>query len=210
MMRLIVAVSSNGVIGRGGRLPWKRIAEDQSWLLAQISGGVVVLGRRSFEETSGPLPGVRATVVVTSQPDRIVPPPGTTVVTAASLTTALQEAKRLAGGDDEAAASSSSSSSSSSFSSSSSSSSSSSNLVWICGGEAIYRESLLLPRTELLYLTRVHEWCEGDTTFPSCWRSFFPETLWSQDGADENYRYTFSILGRDGSAGRSLAPPKAW
>ena len=80
MIRLIAAASSNGVIGRGGGMPWKHIAEDRDWLLSQIRGGVVVLGRRSFEETNRPLPGAKATVVVTRNP-AMVPTTTTTTTT---------------------------------------------------------------------------------------------------------------------------------
>ena len=212
MIRLIAAASSNGVIGRGGGMPWKHIAEDRDWLLSQIRGGVVVLGRRSFEETNRPLPGAKATVVVTRNP-AMVPTTTTTtttregpVVTAGSLSAALDEASRLSrrdeypeGGDGGEAAGGGDRAT-----------------TWICGGEAIYREAMLLRSAELLYLTRVHAWCDGDTQFPSCHRAFFPETLWAHDGADANYRYTFSVLGRGGdggAAGRDLVarhPPAQW
>jgi dihydrofolate reductase len=38
--------------------------EDLSWLYQHIRGDVLVLGRRSFEETGKPLPGVLRTIVV--------------------------------------------------------------------------------------------------------------------------------------------------
>jgi len=63
-IRIIAAVASNGVIGLGGQLPWS-IEEDRKWLLENIKSGVFVYGRRSFQETGRPLPGVHSSVVVT-------------------------------------------------------------------------------------------------------------------------------------------------
>ena len=195
MIRLIVAASANGVIGRSGKLPWQLIPEDRKWLLEQIKEGVVILGRKSFEETAGPLPGVHATVVVTSRKEigsTTTNQGGSGVVTTrSSLRLAVSEATRLAtfsesgANDDEE---------------------NKCRPIWICGGERIYREALLLREAHLLYLTRVHHWIDGDTRFPSSYRSFFPEELWRHESGDKNYNYTFSVHGKQGSSKINPSP----
>lgn len=64
--------------------------------------------------------------------------------------------------------------------------------IWICGGHAIYKESLLLA--DKLYLTLVHAEVEGDTTFPE-WEDHFPVELSRRESSDANYKYTFFELG---------------
>lgn len=60
---LVVAVADNGVIGRGGDLPW-RLPEDLKYFRAVTMGKPIVMGRRTFESIGRPLAG-RANIVVT-------------------------------------------------------------------------------------------------------------------------------------------------
>ena len=90
---LIAAVANNGTIGAGGGLPWS-IPEDREWFERHVRGGVLVLGRRSWEETGAPIPGVRGSVVVSSRSDFYGPP--TTTTTASSLDDALRQAAAMA------------------------------------------------------------------------------------------------------------------
>ena len=59
---LIAAVSSNGVIGAGGQLPW-RLPEDLKFFKAQTLGHPVIMGRRTWESIGRPLPGRRNIIV---------------------------------------------------------------------------------------------------------------------------------------------------
>jgi dihydrofolate reductase len=59
---LIAAVSRNGVIGRGGRLPWD-LPEDRAHFRRTTMGHAVIMGRRTWDETGAPLPGRRNIVV---------------------------------------------------------------------------------------------------------------------------------------------------
>lgn len=63
MITLVAAVADNGVIGRDGGLPW-RLPEDLRLFKQTTLGGVLVMGRRTYESIGRPLPG-RTTVVVT-------------------------------------------------------------------------------------------------------------------------------------------------
>lgn len=60
---LIAAVGRNGVIGVDGHLPW-RIPEDMARFKSLTMGGVLVMGRSTYESIGRPLPG-RDTVVLT-------------------------------------------------------------------------------------------------------------------------------------------------
>ncbi len=64
---IIVAVAENGVIGRGGRLPWKLSADLQRFKRLTM-GHTIIMGRRTWESIGRPLPG-RRTVVVSRQSD---------------------------------------------------------------------------------------------------------------------------------------------
>ena len=65
--------------------------------------------------------------------------------------------------------------------------------IMICGGERIYGETL--PIADRILLTLVHAEVPGDTYFPE-WRHLPWRETWRKEGADANYRYTFSILER--------------
>jgi dihydrofolate reductase len=59
----IAAVADNGVIGDGSGLLW-RIPEDFARFKRVTMGGVLVMGRKTFDSLGGPLPG-RVSIVVT-------------------------------------------------------------------------------------------------------------------------------------------------
>lgn len=67
-LHMIVACSENRVIGRAGTLPW-RIKEDLHYLFEMVKGGVVIEGRRVFDELKRPYPGTR-TIVLSRDPAR--------------------------------------------------------------------------------------------------------------------------------------------
>lgn len=93
---IIVAVAENGVIGRGGELPW-RLSADLQRFKRLTMGHTIIMGRRTWESIGRPLPG-RRTVVVSRQPNYRVDSPDVTVV--ASLAAALEAATKA--GDAEA------------------------------------------------------------------------------------------------------------
>ncbi len=62
MVSIIAAVSQNGVIGRGGSMPW-RIPGEQKRFRELTLHKTVIMGRITFEEIGKPLPG-RKTVVI--------------------------------------------------------------------------------------------------------------------------------------------------
>jgi len=64
---MVAAVADNGVIGRGGDIPWSN-SEDLKHFRSVTKGNTVVMGRATFESIGHPLP-YRTNVVVTRRPD---------------------------------------------------------------------------------------------------------------------------------------------
>jgi dihydrofolate reductase len=64
MISLVLAMADNGVIGKGGALPW-RIADDMKHFKALTIGKPCIMGRKTWESLpKKPLPG-RVNIVVT-------------------------------------------------------------------------------------------------------------------------------------------------
>lgn len=87
VLSLVVAVADNGVIGRGGGLPW-HLPADLRRFKALTMGKPMLMGRRTWESLPGLLPG-RAHIVLTRTPGYEAP--GCTVVGS------LEEALEVAG-----------------------------------------------------------------------------------------------------------------
>lgn len=69
-MFAIAAMSRNRVVGNGNAIPW-RIPEEFRWFRRMTLGGVVIMGRRTFESLPKPLDG-RINVVLTRHPRRLM------------------------------------------------------------------------------------------------------------------------------------------
>lgn len=66
MLTLIVAASTNGVIGHRGELPWPHCPEDMRHFRTSTMGHAVIMGRKTWDSLDGPLRG-RHNIVLTSQ-----------------------------------------------------------------------------------------------------------------------------------------------
>lgn len=62
----VVAVAENGVIGRGGKLPW-RLSSDLKLFRRLTLGKPIIMGRKTFESIGKPLDG-RDNIVVSRDP----------------------------------------------------------------------------------------------------------------------------------------------
>jgi dihydrofolate reductase len=62
---IIVAVAENGVIGRGGELPW-RLSADLQRFKRLTMGHTIIMGRRTWDSIGRALPG-RRTIIITRQ-----------------------------------------------------------------------------------------------------------------------------------------------
>jgi dihydrofolate reductase len=67
VLALVVAMDQQGVIGKGGTLPW-RLPADLKHFRAITWGKPVVMGRKTHESIGRPLPG-RKNIVVSRDPD---------------------------------------------------------------------------------------------------------------------------------------------
>lgn len=92
---LIVAAAENGVIGRGGVLPW-RLSADLKHFKQLTLGHHLIMGRKTYDSIGRMLPG-RTTVVISRQRDLPLPQ-------ACRLAASFDDALRIAqeAGDDEA------------------------------------------------------------------------------------------------------------
>ena len=135
MLSLIVAASRNGVIGAGGKLPW-RLPADLKRFKEITLGHPILMGRKTFESIGKPLPG-RANIVITRQKGF--------QACGATVAHSLEEALQICEGRDE---------------------------VFVIGGAEIYKEAL--PLANRIYLTRIEQDFEGDTTLfeidPKLWK----------------------------------------
>lgn len=57
MISLIVAVSSNGVIGKENKLPWGKLPADMKHFRDKTLGKTVLMGRKTYESIGKPLEG---------------------------------------------------------------------------------------------------------------------------------------------------------
>jgi dihydrofolate reductase len=92
-LELVVAVAANGVIGRGGTLPW-HLPDDLKHFKALTMGHAILMGRRTYESIGKPLPGRHSIVVSTT----MNAPPAAGVDVAHSLDEAVDIAKRKSPG----------------------------------------------------------------------------------------------------------------
>ena len=60
--KAIAAMAENRVIGQDGDIPW-HLPEDFKWFKQTTMGGILVMGRKTYESIGRPLPG-RQTVVL--------------------------------------------------------------------------------------------------------------------------------------------------
>lgn len=130
----IVAVSENGIIGKDNKLLW-HFPEDLNYFKKRTSGKILLMGRKTYDSLSKPLPG-RFHIVVTrnshSAKNEFVQ-----FVSSLSEAYALADKLTRSGGwPDE---------------------------VMIIGGGEIYRETL--PDTNFIYITRIPGVYAGDTTY---------------------------------------------
>jgi len=152
---IIVAMDSNGVIGRENELPWHLPADLQHFKHTTM-GKPILMGRKTWESIGRPLPG-RTNIVITRDSDYQAD--GCVVVNS------IDAALAAAGEQDE---------------------------VMVIGGAEFYRQ--VLPRTDTLYLTRIHASFDGDTVFPELNAASWHEVERSDRAADEKNPHDYSFI----------------
>ena len=135
----IVARDLNGCIGNNGEIPW-HLPADLKRFKELTSGGVVVMGRKTFESLNcKPLPN-RVNIVITKDPNFQIEHKGKGVIFYNEISFAIQKAKYEASvlGLKE---------------------------VWIIGGQTIYEQTM--PYVDRIELTWISDKFKGDTYYPS-------------------------------------------
>ncbi|NVN98659.1 MAG: dihydrofolate reductase [Geobacteraceae bacterium] len=127
MIAIIAAMSRNGVIGRGGKIPW-HIPADMKRFRALTLGHTVIMGRKTFESIGRALPE-RKNIVVSRNAS--FSPEG------ALKASSLDDALTLAAGAE---------------------------IIFICGGSEIYRQSMTIASRIYLTVVAIDE--AGDAFFP--------------------------------------------
>lgn len=143
-LALVVAVAKNGVIGCEGALPW-HLSSDLKRFRALTWGKPLIMGRRTFESIGKPLPG-RISVVLSTDPDFVVPEGVIKVPDLSSALSAAAKAARTLGADE----------------------------AMVIGGRRVFEDTLPLART--LHWTEVEMSPAGDVSFPDFDRTQWRET----------------------------------
>ena len=143
---IMVAVASNGIIGKGDGLPWPRIPEDMVHFKNTTLDHSVIMGRKTWEsipERFRPLPG-RDNIVISRQPGWAA----NGALAAIDLPQAIALARTAAAG-------------------------STATRVFVIGGGQLYAQAL--PLADELMVTEIDVDFEGDTSFPVWNRADFEE-----------------------------------
>ena len=163
---LIVAASDEGVIGRGGSLPWKLSADLKRFRQLTL-GKPVVMGRKTWESLGKALPG-RHNIVITRQAGYRPAGLGDSAVAEApaiSVVPDLVTAFAVAGDVPE---------------------------VMVIGGAEVY--ALALPLADAIELTRVHADVVGDTFLPILPAAEWQEVRREDHPADERNDHPMSFV----------------
>lgn len=134
----IVAADLDGCIGNNGEIPW-HLPADLKRFKELTSGGVVVMGRKTFESLNcKPLPN-RVNIVITNDLQFKVDHASSKAIFYSSISAAIEKAKyeAMVLGLKE---------------------------VWIIGGQTIYEQTL--PYLDRIELTRISNNYNGDTYYP--------------------------------------------
>lgn len=144
MLNMIFAISSNGMIGYNGGLPWPFIKEDMKWFKDHTKHNIVVMGRTTWDSLgkNAPLkdrfnivisrthaPGADVTISLDEDVKAAVAESGGSLLYETIIGTAR--------GYDEAKS------------------------IFIIGGKQLYEE--MLPYVDNIYLTTIHAEFNGDT-----------------------------------------------
>ena len=171
-INLIVATAENGVIGKGGDMPWSMPADLKYFKKITTLGesNIVVMGRTTYDSIGRPLNG-RTNYVITRNRNK-----SETDYINAEIFNTIQDAIDQARGVEfflkrEVD-------------------------VHIIGGASIYNQIMEMGIVDKIYHTLIHTELEGDTFFhvPSDWKVKGEKSYLAD--ADNQYDYTFRVLTR--------------
>ena len=170
-INLIVATAENGVIGKGGDIPWSMPADLKHFKHITTLGesNVVIMGRKTYDSIGGPLPG-RTNYVITRNRNK-----EETSYIKAQVFNTIEDAFNQAQGleyflklDLD---------------------------VHIIGGTSLYEQ--VMDKVEIIHHTLIHTELEGDTFFsvPKDWIVKSEKPYLANE--KNPYNYTFRVLRRE-------------
>ena len=142
MISIIAAAAKNGVIGRNGRIPWD-IPEDMRYFRRITEGSTVIMGRKTYESIMRPLPK-RLNIIVS----RTCTFSDDMLITAKTLEEGIDLAQKYSSEHGDCFKD-----------------------IFLCGGNAIYREGM--KYADRIYLTEIGCEYDGDVYFPAFDKNLF-------------------------------------
>ncbi len=135
---IIVAVSENNIIGKEQNLPW-RLSDDLKNFKEKTLHHAIIMGRKTFQTFPKPLPKRQHIIISRNNSAGFGEIENSQFTN--SLGNAISLAKEYAQNNAQ-------------------------NEVFVIGGGEIYKQSLENNLIDVIYLTRVHTYTQGDTFFP--------------------------------------------
>ena len=170
-IKIIVAVSENGVIGKDNAIPWRQ-KYDMKMFKDRTIGNIVVMGSKTYDSLGQKPLKDRTNIIVTSNIDRYKSAHDNhklPIVFSTTFQYAMDTAKKFA----------------ESFN----------NNIFIIGGENIYRQALNEVKIDQILLTRIHVTLDGDRFFPeldNSW-SLVSSIINFPADVDNTYPYSFQV-----------------
>ncbi|MPV86097.1 dihydrofolate reductase [Ostreibacterium oceani] len=167
---LIVAASTNDIIGRDNQLPW-HLPRDLAYFKAITTGCPIIMGRKTYESIGKALPN-RLNIVITRNPDYQLPDAEVTLSVSDAIAIAQKWLDNQANNNDG-------------------SDKNCQSEIHIIGGAAIFAEAL--PLVDKIYLNRVLADFDGDTYLPAIDWTQFKQTASTHHAADDKNAYAMAF-----------------
>jgi dihydrofolate reductase len=153
MIKIIVAVSENGVIGGDNSLIWN-LPNDMKRFKQITTGNAVVMGRKTYESIGKPLPN-RRNIIISKDTNLFIDE--------CEVVNSIEESLMLTNND-----------------------------CFFIGGGEIYKQ--VLPLTDIIYLTKIHEDFNGDTYFPELNKEEWFESMNESFNPDDKNKHKYSFI----------------
>ncbi len=167
-INVIAAIGRNRELGAQNRLLW-HIPEDLQYFREITEGGVVVMGRKTYESlpsAARPLPNRVNIVLLRYSESKDFDAPSE-VIRAHTLGEAIEAAQEAASRTGRTE-------------------------IFVVGGASVYEQ--ILPLADKLYLTEIDaDFPEADVFFPP-YEDIFTRVVSVRPGGDENFNYLFKVL----------------
>lgn len=159
-MKAIAAMANNRVIGKDGKIPW-HYPVDLKWFKKQTKGGILVMGRKTYESMKDIDLGDRHIIVISTTFKSNDP----SVTVWSDINKAIKATKSLITPTPEKF-----------------------KEFWLCGGGTLYKQ--LLPYCTDLYLTEIYKGTIGDVKFPAFnkWFEFYKTIKKTDDFVINHYK----------------------